>query len=48
MDLQTTGKSVDQVNKEVFFIQMGSAKGTTFTINVSGLVFFPFMIQMHM
>ena len=38
MDLQT-GKSADQNNKEVLFIQRGSTKGTTFKINVGGLVF---------
>ena len=33
------GKSVDKDNKEVLFIQTGSTKGTTFKINVGGLVF---------
>ena len=30
---------MDQKNKEVLFIQTGSTKGTTFKINVGGLVF---------
>ena len=33
------GKSADKDNKEVLFIQTGSTKGTTFKINVGGLVF---------
>ena len=33
------GKSADQDNKEVFFIQTGSIKGTIFKINAGGLVF---------
>ena len=32
------GKSADQSNKEVLFIQRGSTKGTTFKITVGGLV----------
>ena len=30
---------MEQNNKEVLFIQTGSTKGTTFKINVGGLVF---------
>ena len=32
-------ESADEDNKEVLFIQMGRTKGTTFKINVGGLVF---------
>ena len=32
-------KSVDQEDKDIFFINMGSTKGTTFKINDGGLVF---------
>ena len=45
--LANYGKSADKDNSEVLFIQTGSTKGTTFKINVDGLVFLLFLIQAH-
>ena len=39
MDQQTMGKVWKRDEKEVLLIQTGSTKGTTFKINVDGLVF---------